>query len=211
MSFLRSLAVFIISLIFVSTILMAITAYSIGNLIQKESMKDFIKVESMQFIDQQCQENCNQYTEYKEACIQLCIADLTNQTQTGVDKAVDEIYQKQIFNTNLEEISFLLSQYILFAVIGIFSGILLLIASKTPLLTLGKDFISIAISLFISSFTPQFMMASVNLPFNLGEAIKDYFSPSFNQLMNYGIIFLIIGIILIIINYLLKKRKKTKK
>jgi len=208
MPFLRSLAVFLLSLTFVMTVLMAITSYSVGGLVQKSSIKDFIKSESGKFIDQQCQSQCEQYPDYKNTCIQLCTAELTNQTQAGVDKAVDEIYQKQFFNVTLDELSSLLNQYILFLIIGVISGILLLFASRTPILTLGKDFISVAISLFISSFTPKFIIASVNLPFDLGKAISDYFSPSFNQLLNYGIIFLVIGIVLIIINYLLSRRKK---
>lgn len=211
MPFLRSLATFILSTIFVISIFTAITSYTLGNLIQKDSLKDFIKSEiGTEFINKQCQENCNQNTDYKDACIQLCITELSNQTQMSVDKTVDEIYQQKLFNITLNEISFFLSQYIVFIIIGIFSGILLLIASKTPFLTLGKDFISISISLFISSVTPQMVIASINLPFNLGQAVRDYLSSGFNQQINYGIILLIIGIILVVINYLLKRIKTTK-
>ena len=192
------------------TVLMAITSYSVGGLVQKSSIKDFIKSESGKFIDQQCQENCKQYPDYKDACIQLCITELTNQTQSSVDKAVNEVYKQKFFGISLDEISSLLIQYFLFFIIGIVFGILLLVASKTPFLTLGKNFISIAISLFISSITPQFIIASVNLPFNLGQAIKDYLSPSFNQQMYYGIILLITGIVFVIINYILSKRKMKK-
>lgn len=208
MPFLRSLTVFILSLIFTFSIFIAITSYNIGNLIQKESIKNFIKSESTKYLNQECQNQCSQYEDYKDACIQLCLTELINQTEISVNKVVDDIYQQKFFDMTLDEVSLFLSQYILFAIIGIFSGILILIASKTPFLSLGKNIISVSISLFISSIAPQFMLASINLPFNLGKSIKDYFFPSFNQLIYYGIILLIIGIILVIVNYVIKKKKK---
>ncbi|MEM5778422.1 MAG: hypothetical protein QXK49_02230 [Candidatus Aenigmatarchaeota archaeon] len=207
MSFLRSLATFLLSFIFVSFILMAITSYNIGNLIQKNSIKNFIISESLKFTDKECENQCNQYLEYKEECMQLCHEELENQIKTGVNKAVDEVYQKQFFSISLDFLALFLSQYFLFLFLGILSGILLIFASKTPFLTFGKNFISISVSLIASSFIPQFITASVNLPFNLGEAISNYFSQSFNQQMIYGIIFLVVGILLIIINYAIKKLK----
>lgn len=211
MSFLRSLTVFILSLIFTASIFTALTSYTIGNLIQKNSLKEFIKSEvSTDFINSQCQDKCSQYTDYKETCIQLCITELTNQTQTSINKAIDEIYQQKFFNITLNEISSALSQYILFFVIGTISGILLLIAPKTPLLTLGKNFISISISLFISSITPQLLIISTNLPFNLGEAIRNYFSSGFNRQIQFGIILLVTGIVLTLIDYYIKRKKKSE-
>jgi hypothetical protein len=211
MSFARSLAVFVLSFIFASSILMGITSYNIGNLIQKKSIKVFIKTESMSFINDQCKENCAPYPEYKDLCIDQCLATLTNETESSVNKAVDGIYQQKLANwVSLDELASFMSQYVLFFVIGIIVGIMILIASKTPFLTLGKDFISIAISLFISSVTPEFMLASINLPFDLGKAIKEYFSPGFRYLLYYGIIFLAVGIILIIIDHFLEKRKRFK-
>lgn len=211
MPFLRSLATFILSFLFATSILMAITSYNIGNLIQKESIKNFIKSESLKYVSQQCENQCDQYPEYKELCVQRCLAETTNQTEVGVNKAVDDIYQQKLLDmVSLDEASSLLSQYLLFLVIGVICGVLIFFASKAPFKTLGKDFISISISLFISSIIPQFIIASVNLPFDLGQAIKDYLSPSFSQLMSYGIAFLVAGIVLIIINYLLERRKETK-
>jgi hypothetical protein len=212
MSFARSLATFILSFLFVSSILFAITSYNIGNLVQKVSIKIFIKSQSTNFIDQQCEENCKDYPDYKDLCIQQCLAEATNQTESGISKAVDEIYEQKFFDlATLEDISSLLTHYLLFLIIGIVCSILIFVASKTPFQTLGKGFISISISLFISSVTPQFMLASINLPFDLGKAIKDYFFTGFNQLIYYGIAFLIVGIILIIVNYLLAKRKEPTK
>jgi len=207
----RSLAIFVLSFLFVSFILFAITSYNIGKLIQKESMKNFIKAQSMSVINQQCEEECKNYPDYKDLCIEQCLKETTNQTEAGINKAIDDIYKQKLADlTTLEELSSFLSHYILFLIIGIVCGILMFVASKTPFQTLGKGFISISISLFISSVTPQFIMASINLPFDLGKAIKDYFFSSFNQLMYYGIAFLIVGIILIIINHLLERRKNKE-
>jgi len=165
----------------------------------------------MSYIDQQCQEKCNEYPDYKDLCISQCKLEVANQTESSINKAIDEIYQQKIANlVTLNELSSFLTHYILFLIIGIVCGILAFIASKTPFQTLGKGFISIAISLFISSVTPQFIIASISLPFDLGTAIKDYFFSGFSQLMYYGIAFLAVGIILIVVNYLLDKRKNKE-
>jgi len=212
MPFLRSLATLLLSLLFLMTISMAITSYTIGDLIQKNSIKNFFKTEILgtEFINQQCESRCNEYQDYRGECMSLCLTDLTNQTETGVDRAVDEIYKRQFFNMNLEQISYFFANYISFAVIGIFVGIVLLIVSTTPFLTLGKNLITIAISLFISSFIPQFTFASINLPLDLGQTFTDYLSSGFNQQMVFGIIFLIAGIILVVINYVIDRRRMTR-
>jgi len=213
MPFLRSAASYMLSFIFVTSILLAITSYNIGSLIEKDSIKNFIRLQmGPDFIKNQCQDKCEQRQEYGENCTQLCIADLTNQTEIGIDKTLDEIYQKKFFNLDLDDFTTFLGNYLLFAVVGIISGILLLFASLTPLSTLGKNLISISISLFISSILPQFMTTSVNLPIDLGKAVNDYFSSGFNEQIIYGIIFLVSGLVLILINYYLNKRKvKNKK
>ena len=212
MSFLRSLAVFFLSLIFTSSVLLTISSYNIGNLVQKNSIKNFIRTESSKYINQECDSRCNEALEYKETCVQLCLAEATNQTEASINSAVDSIYQQKFFNAvSLDDLSFFLTQYFLFLIIGIVSGILLTIASQTRFLTLGKNFITISVSLFISSVTPEFIMASINLPFNLGQSIKDYFFPNFSKLTYYGITFLIVGVALIVINYLLERKKNKAK
>lgn len=210
MSFLRGLSSFLLSFVFVTFILLAITSYNIGSLIQKNSIKNFIASESLKFVDVECEKQCDQYPEYKEECMQACKEDLRNQIEFGVNKAVNEVYQKQFFNISLDFLALFLSQYFLFFLLGVLSGILLIFVSKTPFLTFGKNFVSISISLIASSFIPQFITASVNLPFNLGEAISNYFLQGFSQQMNYGIIFLALGVILIISHFLIKKFKKLK-
>lgn len=211
MPFLRSAASYILSFIFISSILLAITSYDIGNLLQKNYIKSFITSQmGPDFIREQCQNKCEQYQDLRENCTQFCVSDLTNQTQTGIDKALNEIYDKKLFNFSLNEFTLFLADYPLFFVVGIISGILLLFASLKPLSTLGKDFVSISFSLLITSIIPQFMTASVNLPIDLGQSINNYFSSAFNQLLIYGVIFLTVGLVLILINYALDRRKIKK-
>lgn len=208
MSLLRELAVFILSSTFILSVFMAITAYTIGPLIQKDSVTTFLKSESLSVVSNQCQKDCNNTD--NDTCLQTCSTELTNQTKTGVDDAVNSIYQQKFFGVTLEQMFVLFSQYFLFLVIGIATAVLLLLISKNPLSTLGKDLVTLAASLFISGFTPQFIMASTNLPFNVGDAIKNYLSAGFNQQLQYAVVFLVVGIVLILISYLLGKRKSKK-
>lgn len=207
MSFLRSLSVFILSLIFTSFIFIAITSNTLGTLIQKESIKVFLGTEGKKFISLQCEEDCKQYSGDQAECLQSCEADITNQTSVVVDKATDEIYQRNFFGFNLNETSSAASDYFAFLIIGIISGVLLMVASKTPLSTLGKNLISIAISLFILVLVMHSIMVYVNLPLNLGKDFLNYLSPGFDQQIKYGIILLVVGIVLIVINYDINRRK----
>ena len=207
MSFLRSLSVFILSLIFTSFIFIAITSNTLGTLIQKESIKVFLGTEGKKFTSLQCEEDCKQYSGNQAECLQSCEADLTNQTSVVVDKATDEIYQRNFFGFNLNETSSAASDYFAFLIIGIISGVLLMVASKTPFSTLGKNLISIAISLFILVLFMYSIMIYVNLPLNLGKDFLSYLSPGFDQQIKYGIILLVAGIVLIVINYDVNRRK----
>lgn len=210
MSFLRSLSVFILSSIFTSAIFIAITSYTLGNLIQKESIKGFLDNEGTKIINQQCDEQCKQYTSNRTECLQDCEVYLNNQTKTLIGAVTDEIYQRNFFGMNLNEVSSTSSEYLIFLIIGIIFGMLLLVASETPFSTLGKNLITISISLFILYFAMNFIIVFVNLPLDLGKDFIDYLSSGLNLSAKYGIVLLAMGIVLVAVNYAIRKDKSEK-
>jgi len=211
MSFLRSLTVFILSFVFTTFIFIAITSQTMGNLIQKNSVKGFLNTEGTKIIGQECEDQCKQYTENITACLQDCEVYLSNQTSTLVDKVTDEIYQRNFFGINLNEVSSTVSGYLIYLIIGIIFGVLLFIASKTPFSTLGKSLISISISLFVLVLLLRTIVIIVNAPMDIGKDFINYLSPGLDQQLKYGIILLIVGIVFLIINYIIKKRAEKKK
>jgi hypothetical protein len=206
MSFLRTLAVFVLSFIFTSTVFIAVSYASMGNLLRKESVKEFLNVEGAKFIEEQCQKDCNQSS--SPTCLQNCSSTSANQTTTLVDKAVDELYQKQFYGLTLNEVSSFSYSFLLYFVLILLSGGLLFIASKNPFSTLGKNLVMTSLSLFVTSFSTQFVITFVNLPLDLSKAVNDFLSSSFDKQINIAIILLSIGIIFIMIDYFIRKRKK---
>jgi hypothetical protein len=181
-----------------------------GNLIQKDSVKGFLNIEGTKLIGQQCGEQCGQSVENVTECLQECETHLSNQTGVLVDKATDEIYKRDFFGIKLDEVSSVVSGYILYLIIGIIFGSLLFITSKTPFSTLGKNLISISISLFILVLFIRTIVIIINAPLDIGKDFIDYLSPGLDQQMIYGIILLIIGIALIVVNHILKKKTQKK-
>ena len=206
MSIARDIAVFFLSAIFTFTLFTTVISYTMSSKIQKENIKDFIKSQlSSGLANQQCETYCKDYTETKERCMEMCLAELYNKTDETISKSIDEVYNKEIFSVKINTITYFISQFPLFFVLSIASGVFLLFVSKTPIVSLGKSFISVSIGLLITSFSPDFLLLSSNLP--LVQSIFDYLSLAFKQQMNFGIIFLIIGIALLATGYFLKFRK----
>jgi len=211
MSFLRSLTVFTLSFVFTTFIFVAITSQTMGKLIQKDSVKGFLNTEGTKLMGQQCEEQCSQFTENSTECLQECQTYLSNQTRVLVDKATDEIYQRNFFGINLNEVSSTVSEYLIYLIIGIISGLSLFIASKNPFSTLGKNMISISISLFVLVLFIRTIVVFVNVPMNIGKDFIDYLSAGLDQQVKYGIILLIVGAILLVVNYIIKKKTLKKK
>jgi len=181
-----------------------------GKLIQRDSVKGFLNTEGTKLIGQQCEEQCSQLTENDTECLQECETYLSNQTGVLVDKATDDIYQRDFFGINLNEVSSTSSDYLIYLVIGIISGLSLFVASKTPFSTLGKNMISISISLFVLVLLMRTIVVIVNAPMDIGKDFIDYLSPGLDQQVKYGIILLIVGIVLLVVNYIIKKKTLKK-
>jgi len=186
-----------------------VTSYTIGNLIQKDNIKTFIKLQlGSELATEQCNNMCSNVTEtsLKTICLGECIGRFANESGEVVNKAVDEIYSKKFMNISIDKAVSLLSSFTLFLILTIISGIALLFISETPLASLGKNCISISVSLLIFGFLPKL------IPLPETPAVRmvfDYLSSGLGKQIYFGIIFLIIGIIFLIANYILKKRKTT--
>jgi len=209
MSFLRKLATYLLSSLFVMLAFTMVTSYTIGDSIQKENIKIFIKSQlDSELAVQQCDEICGNITKTstKTICLNECLTTISNQSEEIIDKAMDDIYNKKFMNISINEAASLLSNFFLFFILTIISGIALFFVSENPLTTLGKNNISISISLFIFGFLPNLIplpeIPTIRVMFN-------YLSSGLKQQIYFGIIFLIIGIIFLIANYILKKRKAT--
>jgi hypothetical protein len=207
MSFLRSLLVFFLSLIFTSAIFIAITSYAFGSLIQKDSMKGFLGSEGDKFIGIQCGDECSQYTDNQTECLRACSDYLTNRTSLVVDKAVDEVYNINFLGASLSSASSEASKYVEFFIISIISGIALLIASKSHFSTLGKNLITTAVALFILVVVVRTVIVYVNLPLNLGSDFISYLSPGLDKAAIYGLVLLVLGLVFVAINSILKRSK----
>lgn len=209
MSIARDIAVFALSTIFTFTLFATVISYTMGNKIQKENIKEFIKSQlSSGLARQQCENYCKDFTEAKEICIEKCLNELYSKSNETISNSIDDVYNKEIFSVKISILTYFISQFPLFFVLVIASGVFLFFVSKTPLVSLGKSFISVSIGLLITSFSPDFLLISSNLP--LVQSIFDYMSLAFKQQLNFGIIFLVIGISLLSIGYLIKFRKLKK-
>jgi hypothetical protein len=207
MSFSRSLAILILSMIFTSAFFLGISSYTLGNLIQRDSIKQFMTNEGMGFAGQQCQHECNGESNY-QGCISNCTASLNGQVNSVVGTAIDEIYKQSIFGTTLNEIAYLASQYLIFLVIGSLAGVAMFMISKTPFSTVGKDLITIAISLFISTLSTNMIVGYANIPVDIMRALSEYLASGFMLQNIIGLAFLAAGIAFLAINRFMQRKKK---
>jgi hypothetical protein len=210
MSILRDLAVFLISALFTFSVFMAVTSYTLGEPLQKENLKEFIETGiAPEMLEQKCDDFCADFEEVqKQACIELCISEIGNKTSDTVSKAVDDVYDKEFYGISVEQMTYYLNQFILFFILSIASGALILFVSKEPLGHLGKNLITVSITLFITGFSPNLIMSFSNLP--VEELLSSYLGQGLEQQKILAIIFIVAGIALVITNYIMKRRKKKK-
>jgi len=231
MSLLRSAAVFILSTLFIFSLYLAITSYSIGNLLDKGKLESFILSQLNESIaPQNCEEMCNTQfqqgcegqcsnmnmtqscvdacmnepynLEIKQGCIQTCLSR-TNTSQEYLSQTIDQFYSRKIVaNTSLDDIILILKNSILFIVFSLIFGIAIFFASEKPISKTGNNLIWVAISLLSMAVIPVFLVSS---EMSVVKIISDYIMQSLYQQLFIGIILLVIGIILI---YVGKKKNK---
>ncbi|MFQ6020899.1 MAG: hypothetical protein ACE5J4_02680 [Candidatus Aenigmatarchaeota archaeon] len=201
MTFLRSLAVFFLSSLFVVSSVSAITSYTMKDVVDKENLKNFIRTELIpSVIEEGCNQTCAPFNETeKTICLDECRREGASKTEELVDKGIDDIYNQQILNTNFNEFAnFLKTFFIPLIILSVIFVGLIFFASKSPLYTLGHNFISVAISCFIIGFIPNL----ITLPQDTYiQAITGYVYSGLQQQIYFGIAFLIGGIILLIIHH----------
>lgn len=205
MSIIRSLAVFILSSIFTLALFIAITSYNFGSMIGKESVEGLIYQEGTVVVDQRCGDFCSNGD---QNCFSDCKSKVSNQTAVG--EFVDEFYSKQIVGgMSLDALSGIASNYLLFFIVTAALGALLIFTSKSPLSTLGKDFVWSSAYLLASGFFIGLILSSIEFPFGIGSDVKSYLSPGLNGQTVFGIVLLAAGAALILANHFLKKKSKV--
>jgi hypothetical protein len=208
MSILRDLAVFLVSGLFTISIFMAITSYTIGDSLQRDNLKSFLESSmAPSLLEDQCDEFCVNFTgEQKQACAQICIEQVGNKTAESVSKAVDDVYETSFYGITIDQLVYLMSQLTLFIVLSFASGALILVLSEEPLGHIGKNLITIAVSLLIASFSPNLLMSFSNVP--VDKMITDYLGQGLEMQTMIAAVFIASGIALMAANYFLKRRKK---
>jgi len=218
MSFLRKLAAFILSSIFVISLSVFVTSYTLGDTLQKDSLKSFAKSQVVpQMIGQQCDDICKEFNETeKTECLQICREQIeTNRTgeiESTIDTFVDQIYEKEVLSISLSDITYILSSFILLGAITVISGALLFLASEKPFSSLGWDLISVSAYLLIIGFAPNFI-PTTGMGTDVIQSVMGYIFEGLEKQITFGVVLLVIGIIFLIIHYYIgyRKTKKAKK
>jgi hypothetical protein len=213
MSVLRDLAVFLISGLFTFSLFTTLTSYTLGEYLQKESLREFIESSlDPSLIEQGCEEECSKKIEgitdeLKEICTEQCIIEAENKLEENLNNEINRIYEERVLGYSINEAISLLNQFTLFAILTIVSAGSILFLSEEPLSYLGKDLITISMfSFLIAEFLPNLVMLLSNI--SIDGVISSYMGQGLEQLKTISIIFIIIGIVLIITNYFLKRKKE---
>jgi hypothetical protein len=202
MSFARSLAVFLLSTVFISSSFAAITLFNIGPFFQKDSISGFMVGQGVNLGEQSCHEQCD-----SAECESLCSDALESQLSDGVGAAVDDLYGRRFYGVSISDaLSF--SLFGVMAILSAISAALLAFASKKPLVTLGKDTAVSSVSVMAAPVVLSVVLSSVSLPFDLGMSFLSYISEGLSNQMFSGLVLLLIGVLLIFLNCASKRKNK---
>ncbi len=234
MSLARGIASFIVSTLFITSLYLTITSYTMGNLIQKDSIKSFIQTQttgelvsktcedlcSGEAASQQCNIKCDYLeTELKESCIetclsegkniciQMCLSQTSNESQQYIYDAIDEFYNTEIIsNINIDDIISIFRNSILFIVLTLIFGFSMFFVSDEPITKLGNKIIVVSIFLLSMVVIPALIISNISFI----KLITNYLLEGLYEQLYIGIILLVTGIILIIIGKKISKRKEIK-
>lgn len=209
MSIARGLAVFLLSSIFTLALFTAITSYTIGDLLQKDNLKEFIEAGmAPDLIENQCNDFCLKYEDRMQECMDVCIEEIGNNTDQTISGVIDGVYETDFYGITISQVLSILEYFLLFVAITVAAGVAIFFVSEEPLPTLGRNMLSISITLFIVALSPNFILSLSNVP--LQEVFSDYMSQGLEMQMLLAIVIFVIAIVFLIADYLIKRKKTTK-
>jgi hypothetical protein len=236
MSLAKSIAGFILSSLFIMFLYLSITSYTIGGLLQKESIKDFVLSQTQEeAVQQNCEdmcssnvnyEKCTKYCAYldedsrkqcEETCLseakQNCINNIClpqfSKSQEYIFNMIDGVYNKEVFSgVTINDVVPVFNNFLLLLILSLIFGFLIFFVSENPISKLGNDLIIIAISLLSIAVIPVFIITP---DISILKLISDYIMEGFKLQIILGIIVLVIGIALAIIGRKLKSKKEISK
>jgi len=234
MSVLKSILGFIVSALFVISLYLTITSYTIGDLIQKDNIKSFIQTQTTgELISETCEElcsgepetqNCEEYCnnldeELREACKDACREDISQ--DIAKQSCIQACLSKS--NETKQDIYKTVDEFYSKKIIDDMSldNITLIFRNTLLMLVLSLIF---GFSIFLVSVKPitkignNIVVVAISLlsmavipvfiitpDVPIIEMITNYIFEGFYQQLYLGIILIVIGVILIIIG---KKKGK---
>ena len=198
MSLIRSLLSLGLAFLFVTLTFTAVTSYTIGNLLIKENLKEFVETElAPKLITEQCNWFCQMET-LKEECIDLCISESLEQIDQRINEMIEDFYSREIFGITIDQISTFVNQTQLFSFIAIVCLILITKIAENPINIIGKSLLTAGISLSIAGLSPNMIVGSSIGGMPVLSDMFSYLSEGLELQMKIGMGLLVLGIILLI-------------
>jgi hypothetical protein len=127
----------------------------------------------------------------------------TNESQEYLYKTLDDIYSKKIVDDiSLDGVTTIFKNVILFLILSLISGLSISFISDKPVSKIGNDIIIVSISLLSLAAVPVFIITP---EVSIVKMVADYLLQGLYKQIIIGIVFLVIGIILIVVG---KKKGK---
>ena len=207
MSILRGIAVLLLSSIFVFSLFMGITSYTIGDLIQKESLKGFIETGmAPSLIESQCTDFCSG----KEVdCFGACIDEMENQTSKTINDVIDNVYESNVYGVSIGSVISILSQLLLFVAIAVITGTAIFFVSDEPFSVMGRNVLSVSITLLITAFSPNLILSLSNVEMN--SVFSGYLSHGLELQALLAVVFIAVAIVFLVADYLIKRKRLKKR
>lgn len=207
MSILRGIVVLLLSSIFVFSLFMGITSYTIGDLIQKDNLKEFIETGMAPgMIESQCNDFC---AGKEEDCFGVCIDEMENQTTKTINDVIDNVYESDVYGISIDEVISILTQLLFFVLIALITGATIFFVSEEPFSVMGRNLLSVSVTLLITAFSPNIILSLSNVEMN--SVFSGYLSQGLELQALLAAVLVAVAIAFLIADYLIKRKRLKKK
>lgn len=208
MSIVKGVFTHVLSFIFITSTIFAITSYTSVTLFQRDNLTNFIKTEiASSFIDSQCSQLCSDPLipeSFRTTCINQCKQNITANLDPAVDSLINSVYNYKILGfITLNDLINFASSFTLFIFVTIGSGVALFVVAERPYKTLGWDLVYIGGSLIFTSLLPQILSSIFPQAGSTTEKLLSYVLQG--SYLNYGIAIAVAGGVLVLLGGQKKK------